>query len=110
MPPADSRSAIEDYIRANARPVDKFGHQPRLHALAKRLGEGMVFDDDVLHAAAWLHDLGVFMGHRPEDQAALAAWDNVAYAIERTPSLLRQFGFPEEKIAAVVAVLSLIHI
>jgi len=106
MPPAAYRSAIAEYLRANARPVDKFSHQPRLYALAQRLGEGMVFDEDVLYAAAWLHDLGVFVGHRPEDPAALAAWDNVKYAMERTPDLLRQFEFPEEKIAAVVAVIA----
>ena len=105
MPPADYRSAIAEYLRAQARPVDKFSHQPRLYALAKRLGEGMAFDDDVLYAAAWLHDLGVFVGHRPEDPAALAAWDNVAYAMEQAPALLRACGFPEEKIAAVVAVI-----
>ena len=41
MPPAaDYRSAIADYIRANALPVDKYAHQPRLYALAKRLGDG----------------------------------------------------------------------
>jgi len=106
MPPADYRSAIADYLRANARPVDKFSHQPRLYALAKRLGEGLSFDDDVLYAAAWLHDLGVFVGHRPEDPTALAAWDNVAYAVNRVPDLLREFGFPEEKIAAVVTVIA----
>ena len=102
MPSTDYRSAITEYVRANARPVDKFSHQPRLYAMAKRLGEGMAFDDDVLYAAVWLHDIGVFIGHRPEDLVALAAWDNVAYAMKRTPALLREFGFPEEKIAAVV--------
>lgn len=102
MPSADFRPAIEAYLRENALPVDKFGHQPRLYALAHRLGEGMAFDDDVLHAAAWLHDLGVFIGHRPEDPAALAAWDNVAYVIRVAPGLLRRFGFPEEKIEPVL--------
>ncbi|MEI6560519.1 MAG: HD domain-containing protein [Verrucomicrobiota bacterium] len=105
MPSADYRSAIAEYVRANARPVDKFSHQPRLYAMAKQLGEGMTFDDDVLYAAVWLHDIGVFIGHRPEDLVALAAWDNVAYAMERAPALLREFGFPEEKIAAVVEVI-----
>ena len=106
MTAPDFRSAIAEYLRTNARPVDKFSHQPRLYALAKRLGEGMAFDDDVLYAAAWLHDLGVFVGHRPEDPEALAAWDNVAYAMEQVPALLRAFGFPEAKIAAVVAVIA----
>ena len=94
-----------DYIRAQARPPDKFSHQPRLYRLAARLAEGRAFDDDVLFAAAWLHDLGVFVGHRPEDSARLAAWDHVAYAIEEAPPLLRKFGFPAEKIPAVLEVI-----
>jgi uncharacterized protein len=96
------REAIVDYIRAQAKPPDKFSHQPRLYQLAKRLADGQPYDDDVLHAAAWLHDLGVFIGHRPEDPTALAEWDNVAYACRQAPQILRQLGFPEAKIPAVV--------
>jgi uncharacterized protein len=82
--------------------VDKFGHQPRLYGLTQSIGEGISYDDDVVFAAAWMHDLGVFIGHRPEDPAALAAWDNVAYAIERTPAALTEFGFPVVKIPSVI--------
>jgi uncharacterized protein len=96
------RAAVVEYIRREALPVDKYGHQPRLYALTRAVGAGMTYDDDVVFAAAWLHDLGVFVGHRPAEPAALAAWDNVAYAIERTPALLAEFGFPAEKIPAVV--------
>ena len=96
------REAIADYIRAQAKPPDKFSHQPRLYQLAKRLAEGQPCDDDVLYAAAWLHDIGVFIGHRPEDPVALATWDHVAYACRQAPQILRQFGFPEGKIPAVV--------
>ena len=96
------REAIVDYIRAQADPPDKFSHQPRLYHLATQLAEGRPYDDDVLYAAAWMHDLGVFRGHRPEDPAALAVWDHVVYATGRVPSILRQFGFPEDKIAATV--------
>lgn len=98
----DYRAAIAEFIRAAAQPPDKFAHQPRLYQLARRIAGGQPYDDEVLYAAAWLHDLGVFMGHRPEDPVALASWDNVAYAAEQVPGLLRQFGFPESKIAAVV--------
>ena len=49
-----------------------------------------------------MHDLGVFIGHRPEDPAALAAWDHVAYAAGQVPPILKQFGFPEDKIAAAI--------
>jgi uncharacterized protein len=96
------RQAIADYIRANANPPDKFSHQPRLYQLAKSLADNQPFDDDVLYAAVWMHDLGVFIGHRPEDPAKLSGWDNVGYAMEKTPGLLRRFGFPKEKIPAVV--------
>jgi uncharacterized protein len=98
----DFRQAIEQYIAREARPVDKFGHQPRLYALAQRVGAGHEHDDDVLFAAAWLHDIGVFIGHRPEDSEELARWDSVAYAVERAPSLLKEMGFPDEKLSAVV--------
>src|ERR1043165_142980 len=105
MSPLKYRQAIETYIRVNANPPDKYSHQPRLYALATGLAENKPFDDDVLHAAAWLHDIGVFIGHRPEDPAAPAKWDNVAYAIEKTPALLQQFGFPPQKISAVIEVI-----
>lgn len=95
------RTAVIDFIRENARPADKFSHQERLYALTKEVGTGQAYDDDVVFAAAWMHDLGVFIGHRPEDLTALAKWDSKAYAIERVPSLLKGLGFPNEKIPAV---------
>jgi uncharacterized protein len=99
------RQAIMDYIRAEAKPPDKFSHQPRLFALACQLAGKKPFDEDVVFAAAWLHDVGVFIGHRPKDPLALASWDNVAYAVARAPALLKQFRFPEEKIPAVIEVI-----
>jgi uncharacterized protein len=99
------RKAIVDYIRAQAQPSDKFSHQIRLYHLARRLSANRTFDDDVLYAAAWMHDLGVFIGHRPEAPEALAVWDHVAYAVREVPSLLKHFGFPVEKIPAVTEVI-----
>jgi uncharacterized protein len=99
---SDFRRAIQDYIAREARPVEKFGHQPRLYGLARRVGVGHMYDDDVLFAAVWLHDIGVFTGHRPEDPEALARWDNAAYAAERAPSLLKVMEFPNEKVSAVI--------
>jgi uncharacterized protein len=99
------RTAIVDYIREQAKPVDKFSHQVRLYALTKDVGVGQTYDDDVVFAATWLHDLGVFIGHRPEDLATLAQWDMIAYAVKRVPALLRQFNFPAEKIPAVIEVI-----
>src|SRR5271165_3117742 len=89
------------YIRAEALPIDKFGHMPRLYADAALIGQGMQYDDDVVFAAAWMHDLGVFLGHRPQDPAELARWDHVPYTIARTRKLLPGWGFPTEKLEAV---------
>jgi uncharacterized protein len=98
----DFRLELAQYVRSQALPVDKLGHQPRLYALTRLVGEGMSYDDDVVYAAAWLHDLGVFVGHRPEDPEKLSGWDNVTYAMQQSPPLLHQFGFPATKVAQVV--------
>jgi uncharacterized protein len=99
------RNALETYIATNANPTHKFGHQPRLYALTQQIGHGLTYDDDVVFAAVWLHDLGVFIGHRPEDPEALKTWDHVAYVIEKAPAILKEAGFPEEKIPAVLEVI-----
>ena len=105
MKPDNFRPALVDYIREQARPVDKFSHQPRLYELTRAVGAGQSYDDDVVFAAVWLHDLGVFVGHRPENPGELAAWDCVAYTMKRTPEVLARLGFPSEKIPAVVEVI-----
>ena len=96
------RDALVDYIREQARPLEKYSHQPRLYALATQVGEGQTYDDDVLFAAAWIHDLGVFYGHRPEDPKELERWDNVRYARAQAPGVLADAGFPAAKIPAVL--------
>ena len=106
MSQPDFRAAIAAYIREQARPADKYSHQPRLYRLTQAVGAGQAYDDDIVYAAAWLHDLGVFVGHRPEEIEALSRWDNVAYAIERAPALLSQFGFPAAKVPAVQAAIA----
>jgi uncharacterized protein len=95
------RETVVEYIRAQALPVDKFGHQPRLHALTRQIGQGMIYDDDVVFAAAWMHDLGVFVGHRPQDPAELARWDHVPYTITKARELLASWGFPGTKLDGV---------
>jgi len=95
------RERVIEYIRSEALPVEKFGHMPRLYALAVRLGAGMELDDDVVFAAAWMHDLGVFLGHRPSDPAELARWDHVPFTVARSRELLAGWGFPAEKLDAV---------
>jgi uncharacterized protein len=96
------RLPLAEYVRSQALPVDKLGHQPRLYALTRLVGDGLSYDDDVVYAAAWLHDLGVFIGHRPEDPVALSGWDNVSYAMKQAPVVLLRCGFPTTKVAEVV--------
>ncbi len=105
MQPKDFRATLVEYIRAQALPVDKFSHQTRLYELTRQVGVGQIYDDDIVFAAVWLHDLGVFVGHRPEEPAALAAWDMIAYAVAKSPDILQRFGFPAEKIPAVLEVI-----
>jgi len=102
--PTDFRTALMDFIRREAKPVEKYGHQPRLYALTRQIAWDLNYDDDVVFAAAWLHDLGVFVGHRPEDPAELAKWDHVRYTCERAPQILADAGFPAEKVQAVITV------
>ncbi|HXS77508.1 MAG TPA: HD domain-containing protein [Terracidiphilus sp.] len=97
----DWRSSVIAYVRAEAKPIDKFGHQPRLYRLAAEIGSSMQYDDDTLFAAVWMHDLGVFLGHRPEDPERLAAWNHVPYTIQRSRELLSDWGFPSEKLDGV---------
>ncbi len=104
MSTASCREAIREYIREQTRPRDKFSHQERLYAVATKLGEleAIPYDDDVLFAAAWMHDLGVFIGHRPEDPLALPHWDHLGYVIAVAPEILARLGFPAGKISAVL--------
>lgn len=99
------RTQVADYLYREAHPPHKYGHQPRLYALTQAIAirsPGFRYDDDVVYAAAFLHDLGVFVGHRPEDPAQLSSWDHVAYVCARAPGLLANFGFPSAKVPAVL--------
>ncbi len=96
------RKTLYDYILEQAQPIEKFGHQPRLYVLTQQIGRDYSYDDDVVYAAVYVHDLGVFIGHRPEEPGLLAKWDNTAYAIAKAPEILRRIGFPEAKIPAVL--------
>jgi uncharacterized protein len=95
------RQSVMAYIRAEAQPVDKYGHQPRLYALAAAVGKGTEYDDDIVFAAAWMHDLGVYLGHRPRDVKELTSWNHVPYTIARSRELLDAMGFPHHKLDGV---------
>ncbi len=98
------RGALVERIRVEAQPPEKFSHQARLYALAKKIASSLPedADDDVLFAAAWSHDLGVFLGHRPVDPVALSHWNSTAYTVAHAGPLLLECGYPEHKVAAAV--------
>jgi uncharacterized protein len=102
----DFRTQLADYLREQANPAHKYGHQPRLYALTREIAAltpNLTYNDDIVYAAAFLHDLGVFIGHRPEDPTALATWDHVAYTCTLAPAILTRLDFPAAKIPAVLA-------
>jgi uncharacterized protein len=100
------REPLAAYLREQANPAHKFSHQPRLYALTLQIAAltpTLLYDDDIVYAAAFLHDLGVFIGHRPEDPTQLAQWDHVAYTCAQAPAILASLTFPSTKIPAVLA-------
>ncbi|MGI4854036.1 MAG: HD domain-containing protein [Janthinobacterium lividum] len=100
----DWRTVLVERIRVEAQPPEKFSHQARLYAVARDIADASAeaVDDDVLFGSAWVHDLGVFVGHRPTDAEALRQWDSTAYTVAHAGAVLEQCGFPVAKIAAVL--------
>jgi len=98
------RGALVKRIRTEALPPEKFSHQARLYALTQEIAASFTepVDDDVLFGATWVHDLGVFLGHRPSEPEALKLWNSTAYTVAHVGEVLRACGFPEEKIAAAI--------
>ena len=64
-----SKRAIEAYVKSHtlADSICGFDHCKRVYLMAKRLGRD--YDDNVLHAAAFLHDIGI---HRKNHEKASA--------------------------------------
>ena len=99
------RETLRRLLELEALPAHKFGHQPRLYSLCRKIGEDLVYDDDIVFAAVWLHDLGVFVGNRPAEPEELKHWDHVHYAVRRGGELLAATDFPREKIAPALQVI-----
>ena len=98
------RQTLIDRIRVEAQPPEKFSHQARLYALTQQIASSFTepVDDDVLFGAVWVHDLGVFTGHRPGEPEALKRWNSTAYTVAKAPEVLRDCGYPDSKIAAAI--------
>ena len=94
----DWRTAVRQFAETHLKhPAWGASHSLRDYELAKTLAaeDGVTLDDDVLFAAAWLHDVAAFPAFRKagvdhQDQAASIVGD-----------LLADTGFPTPKLDAV---------
>ena len=99
---ADSKPDWRETIRMLAythfkQPAWGYSHCVRDYSLAKTLAaaDGVTLDDDVVYAAAYLHDMAAFA---PWEKAGVDHADAAAAAVS---SVLSGTGFPMDKIAAV---------
>jgi uncharacterized protein len=94
----DWRAAVHRFAEANLKhPAWGLSHSVRDYELAKELAaaDQVSLDDDVLYAAAYLHDVAAFAPFRKPD---VDHQDEAARIIE---SMLAGTGFPMSKIEAV---------
>ncbi|HEY8537881.1 MAG TPA: HD domain-containing protein [Steroidobacteraceae bacterium] len=94
----DWRTAVRRFAEANLKhPAWGASHSLRNYELAKELAaaDGVEIDDDVLYAAAYLHDVAAFA---PFAKSGVDHQDQAADIVE---SMLEGTGFPMEKIDAV---------
>ena len=101
-PIPDWHATVRQFARNHFRnPAWGFSHCERDYALARSLAaaDHVVLDDDVLFAAAYLHDIAAFKpwggGDEPPDHSDLGA--------EAVGSVLKDTGFPMQKLDAVRA-------
>jgi len=94
----DWRAAVREFAEQNLKhPAWGASHSVRDYELAKELAaaDGVTLDDDVLYAAAYLHDVAAFAPFRKPDT------DHQDEAARIVESLLQGTGFPMAKIEAV---------
>jgi len=94
----DWRAAVHRFVKANMKhPAWGLSHSMRDYDLAKELAaaDNVTLDDDVLYAAAYLHDVAAFAPFR---KSGTDHQDEAARIVE---SMLAGTGFPMSKIEAV---------
>jgi HD superfamily phosphodiesterase len=94
----DWRASVRHFAEVNLKhPAWGLSHSVRDYELAKELAaaDHVTLDDDVLYAAAYLHDVAAFAPYRKPD---VDHQDEAARIVE---SLLAGTGFPMAKIEAV---------
>jgi uncharacterized protein len=84
------RKLIQQYAKdlTAGRLASGYEHSYRIYQLARKIGEGLDYDDEVLHAACFLHDIEMSSGHP-------------ASSAEKARMILGETGFTPGKIDAV---------
>ena len=85
------RKLIQQYAKdlTSGRLGSGYEHSFRVYHLAREIGEDIEHDEEVLHAACFLHDIEMSVGH-PKSSA------------DRAEAILHETGFDPEKIPLVV--------
>lgn len=85
------RKLIQQYAKdlTSGRLESGYEHSFRVYHLTREIGEEATYDDDVLHAACFLHDIEMSKGH-PRSSA------------EKAEAILHETGFVPDKIPVVV--------
>jgi uncharacterized protein len=97
-PGANWRSTVHQFAAVHLKnPAWGLSHSQRDYDLARELAaeDHVVLDDDVLYAAAFLHDIAAFA---PYEKANVDHADEAARIVD---GLLRDTGFPMAKLEAV---------
>ena len=84
------RKLIQQYAKdlTAGRLASGYEHSYRIYQLARKIGEGIDYDDEVLHAACFLHDIEMSTGHP-------------ASSAEKARAILGETGFTPGKSDAV---------
>ncbi len=85
------RKLIQQYAKdlTSGRLGSGYEHSFRVYHLAREIAEGVDHDEEILHAACFLHDIEMSVGH-PKSSA------------DRAEAILHETGFVPEKIPIVV--------
>ncbi len=88
------KNVIQQYAKdlTAGRLASGYEHSYRIYHLAREIGNGMEYDDEVLHAACFLHDIERMVDH-PRGSA------------EKAKVILTETGFPAGKIGLVTRVI-----
>jgi HD superfamily phosphodiesterase len=89
------KGRILDFARKLNHPAWGFSHLQRVHDMALRLAkeEGTPIDEEVIFAAAFLHDVGALEPYKK------IGVEHAVRSAEFCEEVLQPMGFPEEKVA-----------